>query len=74
MLIPTKHEKLDKNTLVLGADVLSLLKRRSYNVENLFQDIKQLKSISLDQYYNTLTFLWLSGLIDLKQHRIITIK
>lgn len=71
MLIPSKHEKLDKNILVLGADLLSLLKRRSHNMEGLFQDAKQTNSLSLDQYYNTLTFLWLSGLIEVQQHQVI---
>ncbi len=74
MLIPSKHEKLDRSILVVGSDILSLLKHRSYNVETLFQDIKRLKSIGLDQYYNTITFLWLSGLIDLKQYQLIAKK
>jgi hypothetical protein len=71
MLIPSKHEDLNKNILVLGADLLSLLKRKSYNIENLFQDAKQIKALSVDQYYNTLTFLWLSGLVKLEDHQII---
>ena len=70
MLIPSKHEKLDNNILVLGADLLRLLKRKSYNVETLFQDVKRIKSINLDQYYNTLTFLWVSGLIELRYHQV----
>lgn len=71
MLIPSKHEKLEKNILVLGSDLLGLLKRRSYNVESLFQDIKQVKPLSLDEYYNTLIFLWLTGFIKLHQHQVI---
>jgi hypothetical protein len=71
MLIPSKHEKLDNNVLVLGADLLGLLKRKSYNVESLFQDAKHVKALSLDQYYNTLTFLWSSGLIELQNHQVI---
>ena len=71
MLIPSKHEKLDKNILVLGADLLGLLRRRSYNIEILFQDAKRLKSLNLDQYYDTITFLWLSGFIELQQYQVI---
>ena len=71
MLIPSKHEKLDKNVLVLGADLLGLLKHRSYNVESLFQDANRIKSLNLDQYYNTLTFLWVTGLVELQQHQVI---
>ena len=71
MLIPSKHEKLDNNVLVLGADLLGLLKHKSHNVESLFQDAKRIKALSLDQYYNTLTFLWSSGLIELRNHQVI---
>ena len=71
MLIPSKHEKLNNNVLVLGADLLGLLKRKSYNVDSLFQDAKRIKVLSLDQYYNTLTFLWLSDLIELQHHQVI---
>jgi len=71
MLIPLKHEKLDTSIVVLGADLLGLLKRKSHNVESLFQDAKRIKSLSLDQYYNTLTFLWTSGFVELQQHQVI---
>lgn len=71
MLIPSKHEKLEKNILVLGADLLSLLKHRSYDVESLFQDTKRIKSLSLNEYYDTLTFLWVGGFIRLQQHQVI---
>lgn len=71
MLIPSKHEKLENNIIVIGADLLNLLNRRSHNIESLFQDVKRIKTLSLDQYYNSLAFLWLSGLIELRQHQII---
>ncbi len=71
MLIPLKHEKLDTSIIVLGADLLGLLKRKSHNVESLFQDAKRIKALSLDQYYNTITFLWSSGLIELQHHQVI---
>lgn len=70
MLLPTKYENLEKNILVLGADILFILKRRRYNIEELFQKMKDLKSINLDQYYNTLTFLWLIDSIELNEHLI----
>jgi len=70
MLIPTKHEKLENNILVLGSDILTFLKIKNYNIEDLFQKIKKIKPINLDQYYNTLTFLWLAKIINLTEHRI----
>lgn len=67
MFIPTKHENLHKSTIVLGADIIKSLKKREYNVEDLFQELKKVfeKDISLNQYYNTLTFLWLTDVIEL---------
>lgn len=70
MLIPTKHENLEKNILVLGADIITFLKKKPYNIEFLFQEIKKLKSVSLDQFYDTLTFLWLVEIIGFKNHQI----
>lgn len=70
MLIPTKHENLEKNVLVVGADILMLLKKRKYNIETLFQKVKNKKSIGLGRFYNTLLFLWLADLIELETYYI----
>ena len=72
MFIPTKHENLEKSTIVLGADIIESLKKREYNVEDLFQELKKVfeKDISLNQYYNTLTFLWLTDVIELNDFNL----
>lgn len=69
MFIPTKHENLHKSTIMLGADIIKSLKKREYNVEDLFQELKTVfeKDVSLNQYYNTLTFLWLTNVIELNE-------
>ena len=64
MIFPTKHENLEKNLLVLGSDIIYILKKDKQNIEDLFQKIKVKKNASLDQFYNTITFLWLSDIID----------
>lgn len=72
MLIPSKHERLEKNLLVIGGDILSILKKRKiWNIEDLFQNLKKVKSINLNQYYNTITFLWLSGIIQVDEYNIL---
>lgn len=73
MFIPNKHENLHKSTIVLGADIIKSLKKKDYNIEELFQEVRQIfqKDISLNQYFNTLTFLWLTDIIDLQE---VTIK
>ena len=71
MIIPTKHEDIRKNSMVLGANVISYLK--SYggeNIETLFQSLKQKAGISLDQYGDIVTILWLGNIITIKEHRI----
>lgn len=70
MLIPTKHENLNRNTLVVGADILSHLKNSSINIEELYQQIKTRKDISLDEYFNSLLFLWLNELVSYDEKRI----
>ena len=71
MLIPSKHEQLEKNLLVIGGDILGILKKRKiWNIEYLFQNLKEIKSINLNQYYNSITFLWLSDIIIVDEYNI----
>jgi len=51
MLIPTPYENLHKNTLIIGADIIHLLKQKDYNIEALFNEVKKLKSTHLNQFY-----------------------
>jgi len=70
MLIPTPYENLHKNIIVIGADIIRLLKQKDYNIEALFNEVKKLKSIHLNQFYNTLLFLWLVDIIELNEHTL----
>lgn len=72
MFIPTKHENLQKSTIVLGADIIKSLQKSAYNVEDLFQELKKVseKNISLNQYYHTVTFLWLTDIIELNDFNL----
>jgi hypothetical protein len=72
MFIPSKHENLHKSMIVLGAEIIKSLKKKDFNIEELFQELRQTfqKDISLNQYFNTLTFLWLTDIIDLQQFTI----
>jgi hypothetical protein len=71
MLIPTSYENLHKNNLIIGADIISLLKQKDYNIEVLFNEVKKIKSTHLNQFYNTLLFLWLADIIELNEHTLI---
>jgi len=66
MLIPTKYENLNKNLLVFGADIIAHLRKKPYNIEELFQLLKEEKGMNLNQYFNCLTFLWLADILVLE--------
>lgn len=70
MLIPTKHEKLNINLIVIGADLIALIKKNPYNLETLFNELKNCKNINLEQFYNTLTFLWLANIVNLDEFEL----
>lgn len=65
MVLPTKHENLNKNLLVLGADILKQLKNgQELTIEDAFQKIKSLKDIGIDKFYDTILYLWILDFID----------
>lgn len=76
MLIPNKYENINDNLLVIGSNLVSMLKQRPYNIEVLFKSVnkeredKNLHQINLDQYFNALTFLWLAEIITLNEFQI----
>lgn len=64
MLLPTKYENLDQNTMVLGASVIGLLRKKKYTIEELYQILKREKQINLERFFNTLSFLWVAEVIE----------
>lgn len=64
MFKPSQYEDIQKSMIVLGADILYKLKRKNYNIEDLFKEIKDKKEISVNQFLNVITFLWLIDAID----------
>lgn len=70
MLLPTKYEKLSSNTIVIGAEIISCLKNRPYNIEVLYQVLKEKININIEQYFNCLAFLWLAEGIVLQNYEL----
>lgn len=70
MLIPSKYEDINYNLLVIGYKIIRMLKERSYNIEDLFQKMKDECNINLEQYFNTLTFLWFADIIQINLYQI----
>lgn len=74
MLLPSKYEDLNSNLIVVGAYIIEILQRRSYNVEDLFQVLRNKHNINLEQYFNAITFLWLSEIVMLNTFQISLLK
>lgn len=71
MLAPLKDENLDKNMLVTGSYILRFLKgEMSVNLEELYQQVKKINQVGLEQFYNTITFLWMADLIECSDYEI----
>ena len=64
MFKPSQYEDIQNSLIVLGADLLHKLKRKDYNLEDLFKEIKEKKDININQFLNVVTFLWLVDAID----------
>lgn len=72
MLLPTKHENLKKNMLVLGADIIRFLKRNGESsVEVIFQHLRLSKEITIDYYFDTIVYLWLADFIALENGKLV---
>ncbi|MCT3680358.1 ABC-three component system middle component 6 [Elizabethkingia meningoseptica] len=64
MLIPTKHQDLSTNLLVIGADILFHLKNDELDIEKLYKKMQTEKNIRIEQYLDAITFLWLIDSIE----------
>lgn len=64
MLIPTKHQELKSNTLVLGADILFLLKNEEFNLDDLYKKLLVEKNVDVDSFLDAITFLWLINAVN----------
>lgn len=70
MLIPTKYENIEKNILVVSSEILKLLKKKSFSVDDLFAEIKKLRRIDFESYFDCLVFLYLSDFLEAQNHYI----
>lgn len=70
MIIPTKHQNISHNPIVLGADILFLLRKQDTTIEELYQNLKKDTNIDLDVFYDTITYLWLIDSIRLEKNKI----
>lgn len=66
MIIPTKHENLNKSILVIGSEIISFLKSSTYSIDSLYWNVRKgNKDADLDTYLDALTFLFCIDSIEL---------
>ncbi len=72
MILPHPESDLSINIMVLGAEIVKLLKHRDFIlVEDLMISFLQGdKKRTPDMFLNTLTFLFACGLIDRKKYKV----
>jgi len=72
MILPHPESDLSMNIMVLGTDIVRLLKKREFVLlEDVLADfVKKDAKRTPDLFFNTLTFLYSCGLIDNKGYKI----
>ena len=71
MILPTKHEDLEKNVLVLGADILREIKKQGeVSVEDGFQFLKNLKSVGVEKYFDVILMLHMFDFIEIREEKL----
>lgn len=72
MILPHPESDLSVNIMVLGAELIKLLKGRDFIlIEDLMVSFLQgNKKRTPDMFLNTLTFLFACGLIDRREYKV----
>ena len=73
MIIPTKYEDLNKNVLIISAEIIKTLKSKSYSFDELYSVLKKDARIDLTKYLECLIFLYFINCIE-NQDNYIFIK
>lgn len=72
MLYPSESENLEFNLIVIGSKIIKKLKRKQHwNIEELFQEVRNDIPINLERFYNSLCFLWLADVIQLDKNYVV---
>lgn len=69
MIIPTKHEVLNKNILVIGAAIIELLLEQKRTIEDLQMELDRISNVDVDaeKLLDTLTFLYAADLVNVNE-------
>lgn len=73
MILPHPESDLSLNIMIMGADIIKMLNKKSgfHLVENLMQTfLRKNKKRTPDMFMNALTFLFSFGLIEQKKFKV----
>lgn len=73
MIVPSKYENLEDSWIMLGYEILKLLKKKpSLNIELVYKKInmQHQNTISLNKYFDVVMFLWLGEMIEVSEYHL----
>jgi len=62
MILPNKYEDLRNTPIIVGKDIILLLRKKNFNLFELYSKLPV--NINIDTYFDTLTFLYAADLIS----------
>ena len=69
MILPNKYEDLNKTPLIIGKDIILLLRRKkNFHVFDLYAKLPV--NINIDTYFDILTFLFATDIISFNNNII----
>jgi hypothetical protein len=65
MIIPTKHENLNKNLMVIGAYIIEILVGQHRTIDDIHVELSKQSGVNFDieKLFDALTFLYATDLI-----------
>lgn len=72
MILPTKYENLKENSLIIGAQIIAILKSDDQSILQIHEILSRKNKIELNliQLIDTLTFLFLAGIVEIKNNTL----
>lgn len=62
MILPNKYEDLRNSPLIIGKDIILLLRKKNFRLFDLYAKLSV--NINIDTYYDILTFLYAADIIS----------
>lgn len=68
MILPNKYENLKNTPLIVGKDIILLLRKKNFRLFDLYSKLSV--KINIDTYFDILTFLYAADLISFNNNII----